>query len=128
MEEIKFRGKRVDNGEWVYGYYYQHQPPLQCIVPKDYIPEKSKHYILKTGFADWHMERPVEYIEVIHESVGQYTNRHDTSGDEIYIGHTVRGYGGEYCQGYWEYDFKVKLFSMSQIYELDNTEYIKIIE
>lgn len=21
MREIKFKGKRIDNGEWVYGYY-----------------------------------------------------------------------------------------------------------
>lgn len=26
--EIKFRGKRVDNGEWVYGHYRQPYNPL----------------------------------------------------------------------------------------------------
>lgn len=23
MKDIKFRGKRIDNGEWVYGYYFK---------------------------------------------------------------------------------------------------------
>jgi hypothetical protein len=23
MDRFTFRGKRVDNGEWVYGYYYE---------------------------------------------------------------------------------------------------------
>ncbi len=32
MKKVKFRGKRIDNGEWIYGYYYEHQPPLQGIV------------------------------------------------------------------------------------------------
>ena len=23
MEEIKFRGRRIDNGEWIYGYVFR---------------------------------------------------------------------------------------------------------
>lgn len=33
MYEMLSRGKRVDNGEWVEGFIYEHQPPLRCIVP-----------------------------------------------------------------------------------------------
>jgi hypothetical protein len=69
LNQFKVRGRKLNSDEWVEGYYYEHLPPLQCIVPEDYIPEKSKHYILQTGFADWNMPRPVNCIEVDPETV-----------------------------------------------------------
>lgn len=68
---IKFRGQRVEIKEWVYGYLFEHEPPLQCISNRE--KETSRYFILKTGFADWNMMRPVDMVEVIAETVGQYT-------------------------------------------------------
>lgn len=35
MRDIKFRGKRVDNGEWIYGYLVVNQKGVVFIYPKD---------------------------------------------------------------------------------------------
>ncbi|MFV0518444.1 MAG: hypothetical protein ACK5MV_13710 [Aminipila sp.] len=69
MGETLFKAKRVDSGKWVEGFYYEHKPPLQCFAGEN--TEKSKHYILQTGFADWGMPRKIDLIEVIPETVGQ---------------------------------------------------------
>lgn len=86
MREIKFKGRRIDTKEWVYGFYYEHEPPLQCLVPDNFVSPKSKHYILQTSFADWNMPRQVDFIEVDPDTVCQFTDLLDCGGQEIYKG------------------------------------------
>lgn len=48
-------------GKEVTGYYYKHERPS---IPMGHNPHKDKHYIMRTGFADWNMERPLEATEI----------------------------------------------------------------
>lgn len=81
MREVKFRGKSLKTNEWVYGFYYRHDPPLQCIGESD---EKAIHYIVKTGFADWNMPRDIELNEINIETLGKYIGLKDCENKEVY--------------------------------------------
>ena len=69
MREILFRGKRVDNGEWVYGFYWFVEECRDSILSKSYFIESNGNN-----------------YEVIAETVGQFTGLLDKNGTKIFEG------------------------------------------
>lgn len=74
MREYKFRGKRVDNGEWVYGYYGE---LTDGETTKSYIMTNTVSFgsVTNVYFTDH---------EVDPETVGQFTGICDKNCVDIY--------------------------------------------
>lgn len=77
MREILFRGKRVDNGEWVFGYYVEQYGAKEIYLPDGVDSE--------LGF---------DHYSVIPETVGQFTGLTDKNDKRIFEGDILNGMGG----------------------------------
>ena len=81
MREILFRGKRVDNGEWIQGDLLQNVDSIKIREQ-----EKAIKMIAKS-------------FEVSTETLGQFTGRCDNKGKKIFEGDIVKMDGWWYAAG-----------------------------
>lgn len=73
MRQILFRGKKIDNGEWTYGFYFEHS-----------IDGQKKSYIKYQTFDEGFVTNEVDV-----DTVGQYTGFRDDQGVKIFEGDIV---------------------------------------
>ena len=85
MSEVLFRGKRIDTGEWVYGFYFYDIGHS--------IKERPSSVSTHTYLVD-------------PNTVGQFVGLRDSSGVRIFEGDVIRwkNWKGEHCESHVIYD------------------------
>ncbi len=117
MRKIKFRGKRLTDGKWIYGDFFRNRG-LSFIAADG---------IVENPLASWH-----DY-NVDPETVGQFTGLCDADGKEIYEGDIIGGSNGSINGYHWPFTRQIKWddatcgFNTPKWGYMDSTHYYEIL-
>lgn len=81
MRDILFRAKRIDNGEWVYGYY---------IKTHDYLDNREIHLIVGIDSTSFPANEITDTNEIDPETLGEFTGLIDKKNVRIFEGDVIQ--------------------------------------
>lgn len=111
MRDILFRGKRLDKGEWVEGFFAEKKDPLlESDVRNAFILAQARGDFFVTWF-------PVD-----PSTVGQFTRLNDKNGEQIFEGDilTVDGEDGFFVLEFQEDTTRFVMSGDCMVVDFDN--------
>lgn len=128
MREILFRGKCKDTGKWCEGQYIHLHKSTYCFKEDyDRHPDNDIHQIVYEIMSDWGLPNRHFRVDVLPETVGQYTGLTDKNGKKIFEGDVLNCITSDF-DGSEKYVYNFKITDITDFEQMGFLDFCNEIE